>query len=76
MDEGWTELLQCAKNLIDAQLEDGEKCISEFLIFFYFLGPLGFSSKTESCEKNVFDTVHALLAKLPSAEGRYHHQQQ
>ena len=32
MDEGWTELLQCAKNLIDAQLEDGEKCISTITV--------------------------------------------
>ena len=34
VDESWTELLQCAKNLIDAHLEDGEKCISTFLILF------------------------------------------
>ena len=28
VDESWDELLNCAKNLIDARLEDGEKFIN------------------------------------------------
>jgi len=54
VDENWDELLTCAKDLIDARLEDGWS---------------DFSERTENCEKRTFDAVKALMSRLPSADG-------
>ena len=42
VEESWEELLQCAKDLIDARLEDGKKIFTKF---FMIASPLNVTLK-------------------------------
>ena len=50
-----------------------EKVLHKILVFKnvysqYVLGLFDFSSRTENCEKIIFDAVKTMMAKLPSAD--------
>ena len=81
VEESWEELLKCSKDLQDAKLEDGEKYFNDkesalqnhlSCIFRSYsqnaIGLFNFSSRTETCEKQIFDAVKDMMTKLPPAE--------
>ena len=51
-----------------------DKVLHKILVFKnvylqYVIGLFDFSSRTENCEKNIFEAVKAMMTKLPLAAG-------